>query len=213
MLLFVSYILRVLRFVIDYVLFEDLQDKCKFIYSHKKQIINYLKAFRSIRLRLIYAVTGFEEAANDITRDVEFARVTLDLEGLLAETISTTVEACTDAAIDLDDIGAEDPQSYMTPAHTFAVGPPGCRSLFSWTTIRLGDQYFFLDCWSQEYWERCRGISKTTKCDEDTIVVCSENSEEYGKVSFLIIKHEGMNVESSDTLKALTPTTLALKVI
>ncbi len=115
---------------VGYVLFEDLQEKCKFVYSRREEIIDRLREFRSMQLRLVYAVMRLEEAENDIAGDVEFARIALGLGGLVKETIPTTVEVCTDAAIGLDDIGAEDSQSYMTPAHILAVGFQDAGSLF-----------------------------------------------------------------------------------
>ena len=64
---------------VGYILFEDLQEKCKFVYSRRKEIIDSLREFRSMQLRLVYAVIGLEEAENDIAGDIEFARIALGL--------------------------------------------------------------------------------------------------------------------------------------
>ena len=93
---------------VGYVLFEDLQEKCKCVYSCKEEIIGSLEALRSIQLRLLYGDIRLEEAINDIALDVYWARLDLGLESLVAETIPTTFEVCIDAAIGLDDIKAED---------------------------------------------------------------------------------------------------------
>ena len=87
------------------------------------------------RYLLIELARSPDRSENDIVGDVEFARITLGLGGLVEETIPTTVEVCTEPAIGLDDIGTEDPQSYVTPVHTLAVGTPGCR-----VTVPLGRQ-------------------------------------------------------------------------
>ena len=64
---------------VGYILFEDLQEKCKFVYSRREEIIDSLREFRSMQLRLVYAVIGLEEAENDIAGDIEFARIALGL--------------------------------------------------------------------------------------------------------------------------------------
>ena len=112
---------------VGYILFKDLQEKCKFVHLRREKFIDCLREFRSMQLRLMYAVMKLEDAENDIAEDVEFARIALDLGGLLEDTIPITVKVCTEPAIGLYDIETEDPQSCVTPVHTFAVRPLGCR--------------------------------------------------------------------------------------
>ena len=201
---------------VGYVLFEDLQEKCKFVYSRREEIIDRLREFRSMQLRLVYAVMGLEEAENDIAGDVEFARIALGLGGLVKETIPTTVEVCTEPVIGLDDIGTEDPQSYVTPAHTLAVGPPGCR-----VTVSPGRQP---DLGVNSH-VQVVGMNLVVDVVEvqleqpnvtDTIVEHAnvskdtETSEEQGKMSVPNVEHEGIFVETNDTARLLTPTTCSL---
>ena len=123
---------------------------------------------------------------------------------------------CTEPAVGLDDIGTEDPESYVTHAHTLAVGPPGCRVTVSPgqqpdlgvnTPLRVVGMKSVVD--DIEVQVEQPNMTDTI-VEQTNMIKDTKISEELGKVSVPTVEHEGIVVESNDTTKPLTPTTCSL---